>query len=245
MPKKAVMAEQDIACTKCGNPFRPTVRALQKKFYWCGPCRHPNGQDRSTFQHGRDRQWKRWSREELDALIRGEIIEGRGSRSLKDKAWRLGIRYREGAWSKGEIAFLRRHYPDRGKPYCMFKLQRSKWSIVNKVRELGLSTINRRGLSKTKALSVEQRETLYETVDALVPKSIPPQIREEMVMSLILDTLDRKIQFSDLAGHVKEYRTKAYAMFPEKGAHASLDAQLYDDGPMTLGDTIESTAFRF
>jgi hypothetical protein len=49
----------------------------------------------------------------------------------------------------------------------------------------------------------------------------------------------------DVAKNVKPFITRAYAMHPDKGAHASMDAEIYDDGPTTLGDTIESTAFRF
>lgn len=70
-------------------------------------------------------------------------------------------------------------------------------------------------------------------------------MREEVVSSLILDVLDRRTRFNDLPQKVKPAITRAYAMFPEKGAHASLDAQIFGDGDTTLGDRIDSTVFRF
>lgn len=87
--------------------------------------------------------------------------------------------------------------------------------------------------------------TLIEAVNAAVPRTLPEHVRSDLCQDLILAVLEGEIPLEGIQHQVKPYLTRVYRMFPVIGAPLSLDMPLFDDGPTTLGDSIESTAFRF
>ena len=94
-------------------------------------------------------------------------------------------------------------------------------------------------------LTPRQRERVPAEVQAAVSRNLSKQMRDEIINMIALDALERRLAFTAIKDAFKTYKTRYYAMYPDKGAHASMDAQLYEDGSTTLGDTIESTEFRF
>jgi hypothetical protein len=48
-----------------------------------------------------------------------------------------------------------------------------------------------------------------------------------------------------LRASVKAAVTAVHKMHPDRGTPASLDAQIFDDGPTTLGERISNDVFRF
>jgi hypothetical protein len=78
----------------------------------------------------------------------------------------------------------------------------------------------------------------------LTPRFWPKFARDEVVGDLFLQLSERLIRRADVPGMIKSHITKHNRMFPPNfakfgdGRLVSLDARLFEDGAMTLGDTI-------
>jgi hypothetical protein len=270
-PSRGQRSEHAISCSRCRESYFPTIRALLKGDYLCASCvnAYQKGrweqipevrERRKKYQQKRRRPIslrkipkRRFTIEDAQALMEDPFIgslPGLPIRAVKQLRARL---VREGlipdsraTWSKEEIATLRAMYgKERIKRIAQALPGRSVKAIEVKAHKLRLE--GKRALCVPKGARVRRADQLLirDHVAAAVPRWPPPHIREEVISMLTLAVLERRVALEDVVGNVKPFITRAYAMHPDKGAPASLDAKIYDDGPTTLGDTIESTAFRF
>jgi len=70
----------------------------------------------------------------------------------------------------------------------------------------------------------------------MLPVSFPD--KDDVVSDIFESLLNGSLQREDVSARVKHYVAAHNRMFPTKFAMRSLDARLFDNGMMTLGDTI-------
>jgi hypothetical protein len=70
----------------------------------------------------------------------------------------------------------------------------------------------------------------------MMPAGFPD--KDDVVSAIFEDLLTGALKRDDVKVRVRSYVAAHNRMFPTKYAMRSLDAPLYDDGMMTLGDTI-------
>jgi hypothetical protein len=198
---------------------------------------------------------KAWTLEEDLVLLDDPFAElpERTASAIKHRRQRIGafrteLRFHADTgktYLKAEITTLKRLYGLVSPEELEAALPgRSYIALVAFCRRYG---IKRNVKKKTRKvhLSEKTRQTLADRIRGAVPREMPRQVRDEVVQDLILAVLEGRVPIKDIRNQVKAAITRTYAMFPDRGAHLSIDAQLYDDGSTTLVDTIESTAFRF
>lgn len=255
-----------FTCPDCKVEHEPPLNQIGRT-YRCLNCRRAHWTKLNVQRRlarglpvGNRANSGRWTPEE-DAAIDEDphvILPGRSAECVTKRRQALGI-------------FLRtRKHPDTGREYsraevALFKKLygtipaaelaeqfpgRTVHSMYLLARRLGIKASKREPRPKPLARSQHAKvpmmvEAAVQLVEAAKQRSLPYQIRAEVVSELNLAVIDGRVRLDAIKENVKAFITHAYAMFPEIGAHASLDAQLFDDGPTTLGDTIDSTAFRF
>jgi hypothetical protein len=84
--------------------------------------------------------------------------------------------------------------------------------------------------------AVRDQNNDYYKIRAMLPANFPD--KDDVLNSIFVDLLTGSLHRKDVAARVASYITAHNRMFPTKYAMRSLDAPLYDDGIMTLGDTI-------
>jgi len=240
-----------VKCTVCENDYHPRLKEWLRNpcRAWCKGCKADY--DRKQYRAKRAnrevaRQSELWTPEEDRQLENGALeLPGRTYTAIMLRRRALGLKKRaQGNFSKGEIAFIGSNAGKLTRGEIAEKLGRTVDSVSAKMQRIGYR--DERPLRRKNKLTGKQRAAVHGVVqDACKSLRDAPHIREEILSSLTLDVLDGKIAFKDIAASVKVYRTKAYAMFPEKGAHASLDMEIFEDGGTTLGDRISSMVFRF
>ncbi len=250
MRMRGEKAEFQIECPRCGGIHHPTLAALLRSNRTCNACRTKANREAIAKKRKPRTAAPPWSKEELALLAEGKDVPGRTKSAIKTRRRIADCLKRPDhvRWSKEENKLFVRLYPTmKNAELAEHFPGRNVRALVRRGWYLGLrKNPDYRGCAVKTKLTREQREA----VPALVQEAMKglrdrPHIREEIVSSLTLDVLDGKVPFEGIKDAVKTHRTKAYAMFPEKGAHQSLDAQLFDDGPTTLGERIDSNAFRF
>jgi len=238
-----------FTCPKCKNEHYPLMSALLRNDLRCRECinakqrewhkRHCDKTRVRPFRH-------RWTPEE-DRLVMATTgaIPGRTLAACRDRRTELGAPLAFTRWSAEEKALIRKlaGKVSTGEIAERYLIGRTTHAIERHCEKHGISL--RVAKPKLHRLSERQRALVPQAVEKAVPRTLPAQVRGEVVQSLMLAVLERRVAFADIARQVKPFITKAYAMFPNYGAPISLDAPMFDDGPTTLGDRIESTAFRF
>jgi hypothetical protein len=78
----------------------------------------------------------------------------------------------------------------------------------------------------------------------MIPRHLPEDVRDEIVQSIFLAILEKRLRFDDVRTRIGEFVTAHNRMFPTQYAKfgdsplVSLDEVLFDDGATTRGDTI-------
>lgn len=67
-------------------------------------------------------------------------------------------------------------------------------------------------------------EELVVAVDSVIPKFLPRQVRDEARSEMLLAHLEGDLAIGDFGERCREFVTKVYGLFPDKGALVSLDA---------------------
>ncbi len=78
---------------------------------------------------------------------------------------------------------------------------------------------------------------IFTQIRDAVPKSLPGEIREEAIARMALAWTEGNLRPRDIPARVDEFIRKHFRAFSKYGP-MSLDAKLFDDGTVTLGDTI-------
>jgi hypothetical protein len=84
--------------------------------------------------------------------------------------------------------------------------------------------------------AVRDQNNDYYKIRAMLPANFPD--KDDVLNSIFVDLLTGSLHRKDVAARVASYIIAHNRMFPTKYAMRSLDAPLYNDGMMTLGDTI-------
>jgi hypothetical protein len=78
----------------------------------------------------------------------------------------------------------------------------------------------------------------------MIPRHLPEDVRDEIVQSIFLAILEKRLRFDDVRTRIGEFVTAHNRMFPTQYAKfgdsplVSLDEVLFDDGSTTRGDTL-------
>jgi hypothetical protein len=83
----------------------------------------------------------------------------------------------------------------------------------------------------------EHGADIFSLIRSAVPETLPPQIRDDVIGAMALEVVEGKLKTADICKRVREFITAQYRQFSRFGPR-SLDARLFEDGTMTLGDTI-------
>lgn len=237
-----------ICCPSCARPTNSPVNRMLRSDYACESCHRARKQisnrkrrKKRAEDAGRVyRPNKLWTEAEDQALRDGAMeLPGRTKNAIANRRGALGLLFGRAAfWTKAEKAFIRKWYGVKPLPWIAEKLGKPL-TAVNSWRYKNLPT-KLRPVHKLHKLTKRECNQIVAIVDASVPRSLPPQIREEIVSMMIVDALSRTLAFDAIKTSYKIYRTKYYAVHPEKGAPKSLDAKVFFDRDTTLGDTITS-----
>jgi hypothetical protein len=76
----------------------------------------------------------------------------------------------------------------------------------------------------------------YHRILAMLPAAFPD--RDDVVSDIFEALINGSLQRDQVRARVKHFVTAHNRMFPTKYAMRSLDAPVYDNGMMTLGDTV-------
>jgi len=230
-----------VSCLSCKEEYYPLVSQWihSPGRGWCRKCAAEKDRLRNRAKNrGREVEARRaWLPEEDAQLEVGALeLPGRTYTAIMLRRRALGIKKRpQQSFSESELAFIRRNAGKLNRAEIAEELGRPIDSVSAKMQRMGYRDEGPR-LRRKHHLTERQRERVPKLVaDAIKHLRDKPHIREEVTASLALDVLDGKIPVNGIKDAVQAYRTKAYAMFPEKGAHASLDTKVFDDGPTTLG----------
>jgi len=249
MSKISPRSNLPFTCRKCGGEFFPLMSRLLKGDYQCRDCAAKYLREWDAKRRGEPvgKPQRQWTEEEDTALAACDgAIPGRSLQACAKRRLRKGIKAKEWTlWTPEEDRLLcqmagKVPLEELAERYL---IGRSPHAIESRASLRGLSVRVKR--PKRHKLTKQQAAMVPRTVEAAVPRTLPAQVRGEVVQSLSMAVLDGRVAFSAIAASVKPFVTQAYAMFPNFGAHLSLDEPLFDDGPTTLGDQIDSTAFRF
>jgi hypothetical protein len=107
-------------------------------------------------------------------------------------------------------------------------------SANNKSRGQRIRFVRERTRVETAARREEAND--YQKILALFPANFPG--RDDAAHDLFVAVFEGSLKREDVRTRVKHYVTDHNRMFPTKYAMRSLDARLFDNGMMTLGDTI-------
>lgn len=88
------------------------------------------------------------------------------------------------------------------------------------------------------------KNTLYAAAVAAVPRTLPRDVRMDVVSAIVLAVLEGEFAEADIASEAKRFVTAHYRMF-DQFKHRSLDAVIPGTENLRLGDTIASDAFHF
>jgi len=183
---------------------------------------------------------KPWTEQEDEALRDGATeLPGRTKKAIVFRRAVLGAQIRPN-FTADDIAFIKRHYKTKTHKWIGEQLGRSTGSIQQFTTRNGLLSGQKNKGVKRPRLTGRQRACIPAEVQAAVPRTMPKHIRDEIVSMMVLDALERRLEFKAIKDAFKTYRTRYYAMHPEKGAPLSLDTPLFENGSATLGDTISS-----
>jgi hypothetical protein len=83
----------------------------------------------------------------------------------------------------------------------------------------------------------ERGADIFALIRSAVPMTLPAQIREDVIGAMALEVVEGKLRTGDIRRRVREFITAQYRQFSRFGPR-SLDARVFEDGSMTLGDTI-------
>jgi hypothetical protein len=78
----------------------------------------------------------------------------------------------------------------------------------------------------------------------MVPVHLPPNVRDDIAQSILVALLEGTLRRDQVRAQLQQFVASHNRMFPTNfakfgdGRLVSLDARLFDDGTMTLGDTI-------
>lgn len=75
-------------------------------------------------------------------------------------------------------------------------------------------------------------------VDSIVPKNLPPIIREEVCQDMVLAILEGEITREELAERRQQFIKGVFKRYPLKYGHVSLDAPMWSDSGKTLHDVL-------
>jgi hypothetical protein len=238
-----------LACPSCGAPSNPPLSRLLKSQFRCDDCHRVYQRDHKRRARGtapgKEREWKRWTPEE-DALLHDGVrdLPGRTPSACYERARIIGAVHPD-KYRNADIAFIKRHYRTKTHKWIGEQIGRTEGAVSHYTAKHGLLGGQKSRGGKRHRLSERQRERVPAEVQAAVPRTIPKHIRDEIVNMMVLDALERRLAFKTIKGAFKTYWTRYYKLHPDKGAHASLDARIFEDGHTTLGETISSEAFRF
>jgi hypothetical protein len=75
---------------------------------------------------------------------------------------------------------------------------------------------------------------------SVLPKNLPPDIREEAQAEIVCDLLSKKVSAGALLdpARVRRYITTAYGMSGNRFRFRSLDAPMRHDSPQTFGEML-------
>ena len=78
---------------------------------------------------------------------------------------------------------------------------------------------------------------IYRAVKAVVPASLPPITRDDVIGDMVLAVLEGDLAMNDLKARAKTFVKEHWRMFGTL-RDVSFDAQLFSDGRSTLGDRV-------
>ena len=114
-----------------------------------------------------------------------------------------------------------------------------------KARIAGAVTARRRRPARVKPASAPvqtfarqlSRNAIYRAVSAVVPASLPPITRDDIVCEMVLAVLEGQLAMNELKARAKDFVREHWRMFGTL-RDLSLDALMFDDGGATLGDRV-------
>jgi hypothetical protein len=84
----------------------------------------------------------------------------------------------------------------------------------------------------------------FHSIAAMVPRDLPADMRDEIVQSVFLAILEKRLRFDDVSKRIREFVTAHNRMFPTKFAKfgdsplISLDEVTFEDGTATRSDSV-------
>jgi hypothetical protein len=242
-----------LICPTCGGPSDAPVSRMLRSDNKCVGCHKAARAKYNRDWWARKKQKEpiatrapRWTAEEDEAIINGaKEIPGRTWDAVKTRRCHVRASFwHNRPYSDADRRFVLRHYKTKSYAWIGEQIGRPEYSVSSYLLRNGLGSGQKKGV-KLHKLTDRQRERIPAEVQAAVPRTLPKIMRDEIVNMMIVAALERRLDFKAIRAAFKAYQTQYYVMYPDKGAHTSLDAEIYNDGPTTLGDTIESTALRF
>lgn len=136
-----------------------------------------------------------------------------------EPVYRLNWKHVRDGYS-GSRRCMEHHVAHRKKVAAEYWTNRGKW------RKLGLGTD-------------ASAESLSTRIENVVPKTLPYEIRDEVVQELALKIMMREVSIEELeTSAVKKHISHFYREYQDKWGDLSLDAPMTEDG-LTLGDMLE------
>lgn len=248
-----------LTCPACKGPSNPPLWRLLSSRYQCDACFKAEQRKNQRKQKAKRAEragrvytpapegWF-WTPEEDEAVRNGaRELPGRTERAIEFRRSVLGVPLLKvhNPWNEKDKAFFMRHYKTKSARWIADQLGRplksvQKYAERNKIKS-GYSKPRERLYRPTE----RQRGLIPDVVQETVPRNLFKPMRDEVVNMMIADALQGLLKFSDIKGAYSTYKTKYYALYPNMGAHKSMDEKVFEDGTTTLGDTISSDVFRF
>lgn len=95
-----------------------------------------------------------------------------------------------------------------------------------------------RGIIRALPMSNVAGANVYGAISACVPQHLGPSRRQEIISEMVLAHLEGRLELEDAPRRCREFLRAVDRMFPTKFGPASLDAPIFGDSTITLGDTI-------
>jgi hypothetical protein len=139
---------------------------------------------------------------------------------------------------KALLAFCRVH-PKLGRPIL---------KLIKRNSDVALAEVRRKGNIACWGHAAPAIVTRTDDVLAAIQRAVaaaPSFMREDIAEDITLEIYDRRLPFKRIRDRVRQlvtqYNRLQYVPGRGGGKITSLDLQLFDDGPMTLGDTVTTS----
>jgi hypothetical protein len=87
-------------------------------------------------------------------------------------------------------------------------------------------------------ISPANASQLIESINAAVPRTLPQDMRDDIIGEMTLAVIEGRLKIQDVARRMTEFVRASFKTDHNKWGALSLDQPMFEDGTVTLGDTV-------